>query len=134
MTVTVTVTPLFPTALIWGWLWGRSKNNGGRASLCIFERKNSLVVAMSAIARKLVCCWGAAPSAPSMQPPKAKPAGSSAPFTMKGGPDGTPINEECPICYEDSINWTLPCGHGFHEACLREWMIRQKRCPVCKRW
>ncbi|KAA6342366.1 MAG: hypothetical protein EZS28_052398, partial [Streblomastix strix] len=25
-----------------------------------------------------------------------------------------------------------PCGHMFHEACIKEWMLRQPTCPICR--
>ena len=26
----------------------------------------------------------------------------------------------------------LPCGHLFHQECVREWISRQKDCPTCR--
>lgn len=28
---------------------------------------------------------------------------------------------------------TLPCGHWFHDQCVRFWLKRDKSCPICKR-
>ena len=48
----------------------------------------------------------------------------------------------CAVCCEefqdmDAYRQT-PCGHGYHDACLREWVVKQAtehgkmpRCPVC---
>lgn len=45
---------------------------------------------------------------------------------------------ECIICLEDYVNGEsvvlkLPCGHEFHEDCIRRWLLsRKKTCPICK--
>ena len=26
----------------------------------------------------------------------------------------------------------LPCGHGFHKACITEWLKRRTLCPTCR--
>lgn len=26
----------------------------------------------------------------------------------------------------------LPCGHTLHLACLRQWFLQQKKCPLCR--
>lgn len=51
----------------------------------------------------------------------------------------TPINDECPICYETNSNSiTLPCGHKFDYICLQntffEPFINNKKtlCPLCR--
>ncbi|ETW00452.1 hypothetical protein H310_07077 [Aphanomyces invadans] len=47
----------------------------------------------------------------------------------------------CSICW-DSVTDNrgkcnaahhLPCGHGFHLQCIREWMKRDSTCPLCRR-
>ena len=49
--------------------------------------------------------------------------------------------EECPVCLETmDAPVNLPCGHGFHGACLdklHSWNKRAKnsplaRCPMCR--
>lgn len=48
-------------------------------------------------------------------------------------------NKKCPICLEDIINKDkvaiLICFHGFHEKCLKEWILKDEEknvfCPVC---
>ena len=54
--------------------------------------------------------------------------------------DGIKIyNKKCPICLEEIINLDkvaiLICFHGFHEKCLKEWILKDEEknvfCPVC---
>eukprot|EP00438_Fugacium_kawagutii_P028582 Skav221633 [mRNA] locus=scaffold2627:268128:268379:+ [translate_table: standard] len=45
-------------------------------------------------------------------------------------------DEACSICHDDmchSSNVTqLPCGHHFHRACVKKWLVSgQPRCPLC---
>jgi hypothetical protein len=42
----------------------------------------------------------------------------------------------CPICFDDMSESTKKivttlCGHQFCEACVRRWLEKNKRCPVC---
>lgn len=46
-------------------------------------------------------------------------------------------NDECIICREPLDEAAeckrLPgCGHVFHTACLREWLVQQQTCPTCR--
>lgn len=53
------------------------------------------------------------------------------------------VNEEnskedllCSICYDnakegDQLN-KLPCSHIFHIDCVKEWLAKEKVCPMCK--
>ena len=51
----------------------------------------------------------------------------------KGGSDAT----GCAICLTrlecGETESRLPCGHGFHEACVARWFTRSKCCPQCRR-
>ena len=44
--------------------------------------------------------------------------------------------DKCAIClckYEPSDKGNiLPCQHGFHEACLKEWTNDHDTCPTCR--
>lgn len=48
------------------------------------------------------------------------------------------FNEECPICMNslmttyEGIICQLPCGHCFHDECVRLWLNTKLRCPLCK--
>ncbi|MQL71374.1 hypothetical protein Taro_003708 [Colocasia esculenta] len=44
--------------------------------------------------------------------------------------------EPCCICQENYLNnediGTLDCGHDFHAACIKQWLIHKNLCPICK--
>ncbi|MQM18604.1 hypothetical protein Taro_051599, partial [Colocasia esculenta] len=50
----------------------------------------------------------------------------------------TPSNEAepCCICREEYIHGedlgTLDCGHDFHAACIKQWLMHKNLCPICK--
>ena len=45
-------------------------------------------------------------------------------------------DEKCTVCQydfaENEIIRKLTCGHLYHFACVDEWLIKDKKCPVCK--
>lgn len=48
---------------------------------------------------------------------------------------------ECPICLDcvsetsADLRWMrLPCGHTFHEDCLKAWLAEAQACPLCRRY
>lgn len=46
-------------------------------------------------------------------------------------------NKECTICYEE-FEWhkyakILPCGHFYHETCIKCWLEKGKTCPYCRK-
>lgn len=45
-------------------------------------------------------------------------------------------NKECLICLEDqtlgSQACKLPCGHIFHQACVKQWLAKHAQCPSCR--
>lgn len=41
---------------------------------------------------------------------------------------------ECPVCYENSVNCTLVCGHQFCKSCVKTWYFKgTSGCPMCRR-
>jgi hypothetical protein len=39
----------------------------------------------------------------------------------------------CIICHSEMTEGKkLPCNHILHESCLRSWLHRQQRCPICR--
>lgn len=46
------------------------------------------------------------------------------------------IDENCVVCMneyqlQDKLT-VLDCSHYFHQECLRDWLLRQAKCPVCR--
>ncbi|CAH2062426.1 unnamed protein product, partial [Iphiclides podalirius] len=40
----------------------------------------------------------------------------------------------CSVCIEDIASIvTLPCGHRFHDKCVRRWVQGLESCPNCRR-
>ncbi|KAG6533811.1 BRCA1-associated protein homolog 2-like [Zingiber officinale] len=48
----------------------------------------------------------------------------------------TAEDTSCSICLDDFEVMTqalaMPCGHSFHEVCLKEWLRRRNSCPLCR--
>ncbi|KAL7975906.1 hypothetical protein Chor_011821 [Crotalus horridus] len=41
-------------------------------------------------------------------------------------------NDLCAICFQEmTLAVIMPCGHFFHEGCLRKWFYVQDTCPLC---
>ena len=47
-------------------------------------------------------------------------------------------NDLCSICLvqfeEGEEICTLPCRHGYHEVCLKTWLLWGCRCPQCRQF
>lgn len=44
------------------------------------------------------------------------------------------LTDDCAICWERMESARrLPCGHFFHNACLRSWLEQDASCPICRR-
>ncbi|XP_030646188.1 E3 ubiquitin-protein ligase AMFR isoform X2 [Chanos chanos] len=42
-------------------------------------------------------------------------------------------NDDCAICWDSmSSARKLPCGHLFHNSCLRSWLEQDTSCPTCR--
>jgi hypothetical protein len=39
---------------------------------------------------------------------------------------------ECPKSSSEQIYIHLPCGHFFHTECIKNWLSRSNKCPMCK--
>ncbi|CAK9312555.1 unnamed protein product [Citrullus colocynthis] len=44
--------------------------------------------------------------------------------------------EPCCVCQEEYVEGedigTLECGHDFHTACIKQWLMQKNLCPICK--
>jgi len=53
--------------------------------------------------------------------------------------DPAKLKNDCAICFEDLLGeseeklYKTPCGHIFHEICLRAWGIQKLDCPCCRK-
>ncbi|KAI6226078.1 hypothetical protein M3Y95_00764100 [Aphelenchoides besseyi] len=42
-------------------------------------------------------------------------------------------NDTCTVCWETMRSARkLPCGHSFHEVCLRRWLEQDSSCAICR--
>lgn len=42
-------------------------------------------------------------------------------------------NDDCAVCWERMTSARrLPCGHLFHNSCLRSWLEQDTSCPTCR--
>lgn len=43
--------------------------------------------------------------------------------------------ESCAVCLSEyvvgDVLRRLPCGHHFHHCCASQWLVRNKKCPLC---
>ena len=43
---------------------------------------------------------------------------------------------DCTVCLEQlglgAEMRRLPCGHAYHRRCVDKWLIRRRKCPLCK--
>jgi hypothetical protein len=48
----------------------------------------------------------------------------------------TGLDEVCSICYcnvkEGEEVVRLPCQHHFHVDCIKQWLLKERTCPLCK--
>ena len=47
------------------------------------------------------------------------------------------VIEPCCICQEDYADGEdmgrVECGHYFHTACIKQWLVIKNTCPICKK-
>lgn len=43
---------------------------------------------------------------------------------------------KCSVCQEEFVEeeelGRLDCGHGYHSACIKQWLVQKNECPICK--
>lgn len=43
------------------------------------------------------------------------------------------LGVDCIICLNELYNpYVLPCGHRFHNSCIRKWIKSKNSCPICR--
>jgi hypothetical protein len=45
------------------------------------------------------------------------------------------LKDDCSICLnkENKEIMILNCNHNFHSECLQKWLVRNKKCPICRK-
>jgi hypothetical protein len=51
---------------------------------------------------------------------------------LKGGAVSPSSDEECCICLESKPQVSLPCAHSYCLACIEQWNVEHKNCPICR--
>jgi len=50
--------------------------------------------------------------------------------------DNDEDDDHCPVCLDvykvGEIMRILPCNHRFHKACIDQWLMDKRTCPMCK--
>ncbi|XP_017274307.1 E3 ubiquitin-protein ligase AMFR isoform X2 [Kryptolebias marmoratus] len=54
-------------------------------------------------------------------------------FAVATAEELTANNDDCAICWDAMLTARkLPCGHLFHNSCLRSWLEQDTSCPTCR--
>lgn len=54
-------------------------------------------------------------------------------FSMASQEDLEKNSDDCAICWDQmELARKLPCGHLFHNSCLRSWLEQDTSCPTCR--
>lgn len=54
-------------------------------------------------------------------------------FSMASPEELKNNNDDCAVCWEKmETARKLPCGHLFHNSCLRSWLEQDTSCPTCR--
>jgi len=70
---------------------------------------------------------------PTKQPPVTICLSPSQSPALSDGETGS----ECSICLETYRSGQevsiLSCSHEYHSSCIKEWMIKNRSCPMCRK-
>ncbi|CAF1013783.1 unnamed protein product [Adineta ricciae] len=68
--------------------------------------------------------------------PEAKTS-SSVTICLSSSPSDTESTSECSICLDTYRSGQevsiLSCSHEYHSSCIKEWMIKNRSCPMCRK-
>ncbi|XP_033972183.1 E3 ubiquitin-protein ligase AMFR-like [Trematomus bernacchii] len=54
-------------------------------------------------------------------------------FAVATAEELTANDDDCAICWDTMVTARrLPCGHLFHNSCLRSWLEQDTSCPTCR--
>ncbi|KAM0897997.1 hypothetical protein ACQ4PT_022223 [Festuca glaucescens] len=68
---------------------------------------------------------------------RADPASRRAMAALRVPAVGETREQGCAVCLEPFVAGggelrTMPCSHSFHRQCIFDWLLIQRRCPMCR--
>ncbi|KAK1629270.1 hypothetical protein QYE76_003585 [Lolium multiflorum] len=68
---------------------------------------------------------------------RADPASRKAMAALLVPAVGETREQGCAVCLEDFVTGggelrTMPCSHSFHRRCIFDWLLVNRRCPMCR--
>ncbi|XP_051190282.1 E3 ubiquitin-protein ligase RDUF1-like [Lolium perenne] len=69
---------------------------------------------------------------------RADPASRKAMAALRVPAAGETREQGCAVCLEDFVTGgggelrTMPCSHSFHRRCIFDWLLVNRRCPMCR--
>eukprot|EP00929_Paragymnodinium_shiwhaense_P074815 TRINITY_DN38283_c0_g2_i1.p1 TRINITY_DN38283_c0_g2~~TRINITY_DN38283_c0_g2_i1.p1 ORF type:complete len:354 (+),score=99.66 TRINITY_DN38283_c0_g2_i1:182-1243(+) len=124
--------------------FGPGGGNLAETMSLLFGQASAGGVDPAVLAEILAGAAGAHVSQAQAQPERPKGPPATAAATLRSLPRikvtnyDIEVNEstECSICLDELVvgqpALRIPCGHLYHEDCVRDWLKKSNECPVCR--